>query len=71
VRGNDPWRESLGINGNGKDGPNALADPPRYKNTPTSQSICLDANLCHYAVFDGGQLQIKSYDELMGAGTAR
>ena len=43
----------------------------RYKNTPTSQSICLDANLCHLAVFDGGQFEIKSYDELMGAGTAR
>ena len=57
--------------GNGKDGRNALADPPRYKNTPTSQSICLDANLCHYAVFDGGKLEIKSYDALMVAAKAR
>ena len=59
------------MNGNGKDGPTAVADSPRYKNTPTSQSICLDANLCHYAVFDGGQLQIKSHDELMGAAGAQ
>jgi hypothetical protein len=43
----------------------------RYKNTPTSQNICLDTNLRHYAVFEDGQLEIKSCDDLMGAATAR
>jgi len=43
----------------------------RCKNTPTSQNICLDTNLRHYAVFEDGQLEIKSYDELMGAATAK
>jgi len=36
----------------------------RHKNTPTSQNICLDTNLRHYAVFEDGQLEIKSCDEL-------
>jgi len=43
----------------------------RYKNTSTSQNICLDTNLRHYAVFEDGKLEIKSYDELIGAATAR
>lgn len=36
----------------------------RHKNTPTSQNICLDTNLQHYAVFEDGRLQIKSYADL-------
>ena len=47
------------------------AQSVRYKDTPASRNIFLDTNLRHYAVFDGGKLQIKSYDELMVAGTAR
>jgi hypothetical protein len=43
----------------------------RHKNTPTSRNICLDTNLRNYAVFDGGKLEIKSYDELMVAAKAR
>jgi hypothetical protein len=43
----------------------------RHKKTPTSRNICLDTHLRHYAVFDGGKLEIKSYDGLMRAGTAR
>jgi hypothetical protein len=33
--------------------------------------VVAEYNLRHYAVFDGGQLQIKSYDELMVAAKAR
>lgn len=43
----------------------------RYKNTPASRNICLDTNLRHYAVFEDGQLEIKSYDGLIGAGKAQ
>ena len=43
----------------------------RYKNLPTSQNICLDTNLRHYAVFEDGQVEIRSYDDLMGATTAK
>jgi len=43
----------------------------RHKNTPTSRNICLDTNLRNYAVFDGGRLEIKSYDALMVAAKAR
>jgi hypothetical protein len=43
----------------------------RHKNTSTSRNICLDTNLRHYAVFDGGKLEIKSYDALMVAAKAR
>jgi hypothetical protein len=43
----------------------------RHKNAPTSRNICLDTNLRNYAVFDGGKLEIKSYDALMVAAKAR
>jgi hypothetical protein len=43
----------------------------RHKNTPTSRNICLDTNLRNYAVFDGGKLEIKSYDALRVATKAR
>ena len=43
----------------------------RHKNTTTSRNICLDTNLRNYAVFDGGKLEIKSYDALMVAAKAR
>jgi hypothetical protein len=43
----------------------------RHKNTPTSRNICLDTNLRNYAVFDGGKLEIKSYDALMVAAKTR
>jgi hypothetical protein len=43
----------------------------RHKNTKTSRNICLDTNLRNYAVFDGGTLEIKSYDALMVAAKAR
>jgi hypothetical protein len=43
----------------------------RHKNTKTSRNICLDTNLRNYAVFDGGKLEIKSYDALMVAAKAR
>jgi hypothetical protein len=38
---------------------------------PTSENICLDTNLRHYAVFEDGLLEIKSYDDLMGAAAAK
>ena len=47
------------------------AQSVRYKDTPASRNICLDTNLRHYAVFDGGKLEIKSYDALMVAAKAR
>src|ERR1039457_2099753 len=43
----------------------------RHKKAPTSRNICLDTNLRNYAVFDGGKLEIKSYDALMVAAKAR
>jgi hypothetical protein len=43
----------------------------RHKNTKTSRNICLDTNLRNYAVFDGGKLEIRSYDALMVAAKAR
>ena len=43
----------------------------RHKNAPTSRNICLDTNLRNYAVFDGGKLEIKSYDALMVTAKAR
>jgi hypothetical protein len=46
------------------------AQAVRYKNLPASQNICLDTNLRHYAVFENGQMEIKSYDDLMDATTA-
>jgi predicted phosphodiesterase len=42
----------------------------RRKITPTSRNICLDTNLNHYAVFEGGRLEIKSYTNLMATTTA-
>ena len=42
----------------------------RHKDTTTSRNICLDTNLHHYAVFEDGQMEIKSYDDLIGATTA-
>ena len=43
----------------------------RHKNTPTSRNICLDTNLRNCAVLDGGKLEIKSFDDLLGATKAR
>jgi hypothetical protein len=37
----------------------------RYKNVPTSRNICLDTGLRQYAVFEDGQLEIKSYKNVI------
>lgn len=37
----------------------------RYRSAPTSLNICLDTNLSHYAVFQDGRLEIKSYTEMV------
>ena len=47
------------------------AQSVRHKKTPRSRNICIDTHLRHYAVFDGGKLEIKSYNALMVAAKAR
>ena len=47
------------------------AQAVRYKNLPTSQNICLDTNLRHYAIFENGQLEIKSYDDMLRAAASK
>jgi len=65
------WNELVPIPGLNQLVGHTPSQSVRYKNTSTSQNICLDTNLRHYAVFEDGQLEIKSYDELMGAATAK
>ena len=39
----------------------------RHKDTPTGRNICLDTHLRHYAVWENGHLEIRSYAALMAA----
>ena len=65
------WDELVPIPGLNQLVGHTPAKAVRYKNLPTSQNICLDTNLRHYAVFEDGQVEIRSYDDLMGATTAK
>ena len=65
------WDELVPIPGLNQLVGHTPAQSVRHKNTPTSRNICLDTNLRNYAVFDGGRLEIKSYDALMVAAKAR
>ena len=65
------WDELVPIPGLNQLVGHTPAQSVRHKKTTTSRNICLDTHLRYYAVFDGGKLEIKSYDALMRAGTAR
>ena len=65
------WDELVPIPGLNQLVGHTPAQSVRYKNTPTSQNVCLDTNLRHYAVFDGGGLEVKSYGDLIGVGAAK
>jgi hypothetical protein len=65
------WDELVPIPGLNQLVGHTPAQSVRQKKTPTSRNVCLHTHLRHYAVFDGGKLEIKSYDALARAGTAR
>lgn len=57
------WEELVPISGLNQLTGHSPGQSVRYKNTASSQNICLDTNLRHYAVFEDGHMQIKSFDE--------
>ena len=65
------WDELVPIPGLNQLVGHTPAQSVRHMSLPTSENICLDTNLRHYAVFEDGLLEIKSYDDLMGAAAAK
>jgi hypothetical protein len=59
------WDELMPIGGLNQLVGHTPGQSVRRKCTATSENICLDTNLRHYAVFENGQLEIKSYADLM------
>ena len=61
------WDELIPIPGLNQLVGHTPASTVRHKDTPTSRNICLDTNLRHYAVFEDGRLEIRSYADLVAA----
>lgn len=61
------WDELVPIPGLNQLTGHTQSDAVRYHNVVDSRNICLDTGLRHYAVFADGQLDIKSYKELIAS----